>query len=164
MYKPFSDSYMRYDKSSHRYVLTDRYLKEIMNVDIDALIDTSVCIDVYKEKSIFLDRISSVIYSYIYRSCVHYYAKERELAMDRSLRLPILKAMEEQVRYVIFNGDLSLAGGVNVFEGTAIENSRLRRSEIAPIAKDILIGVGIVSIGVPRFQTEIEPHYEEEGY
>lgn len=163
MNTPYSDSYMKYSASEHRYVLTEQFVRERMNIDLEALTDTSVCIDISAEKTVILERISNTVYAYIYRMSPFYYAKERQLAQNAAFRLPLRRAMEEQLRYVIFNGDLSLASGVSVAEDSAIDSKRMREAEIAPLAKDILISAGIVSIAVPRFEREIEPKYEE-GY
>lgn len=164
MKTPYTDNYMRYDASVHRYVLTDEFVLEKMNIVLDELLDTSGGADIANEKAKFLNRISLAIYNYIYRLCPLRYRKERELALDAECRAPLQNAMEEQILYIMFNGDLSLSSGLNAVNGTQLEARRLRQSEIAPMAKDVLAAAKIIQIAVPSHVREIEPRYEEEGY
>ena len=165
MKAPYSDNYMTYDTSEHRYILTDAFVREKMNIELSDLFDTSAATaDIANEKARFLDRVSLMIYGFIYRLCPLRYVKERELALDASCRIPLRQAMAEQIRYIMFNGDLSLYSGVNAVSGTQLEAKRLREGEIAPMAKDVLAAAKILQIAVPPNVREIEPRYEEEWY
>jgi hypothetical protein len=74
-----------------------------------------------------------------------------------------MEAMEEQLIYVMTNGDLSAFNGVNLDTGTAIDPDRMRRAEIAPMARDILTRCGLCSV-VIDYQRDITPDYDGEGY
>lgn len=165
MKAPYSDNYMTYDTTEHRYILTDDFVREKMNVELDDLLDaSSTAADIANEKAKFLDRVSLMVYNFIYRLCPLRYHKERELALDVTCRTPLRQAMAEQIFYIMFNGDLSLYSGVNAVSGTQLEARRLRESEIAPMAKDVLASAKILQLAVPPNVREIEPRYEEEGY
>ena len=165
MKAPYSDNYMTYDMSEHRYILTDAFVREKMNIELSDLFDTSAATaDIANEKARFFDRVSLMIYNFIYRLCPLRYRKERDLALDATYRITLRKAMEEQIRYIMFNGDLSLYSGVNAVSGTQLEAHRLREGEIAPMAKDVLAASGIIRLAVPPNVREIEPRYDEEGY
>ena len=102
-----------------------------------------------------------MVYGHIYRLCPHRYAKERELALRGELRSVLQSAMAEQITYIIFNGDLSLYCAIGSARGDA---DTVRRSEISPMARDILINSDVVRIAVPRGCRDIEPSYEKEDY
>ena len=161
---PVSDRYMAYDANAHRYVLTDAFVCEKMNISLEPLLDNSLSLDLANGKAMLLDRVSAMIYSYIYRLCPLYYYKERELALVEAYREPLMLAMAEQLRYVIFNGDISLASGLDIHGGSALDRRAMRSREIAPMARDILSSAGILQICVPPGVREIEPRYVEEGY
>ena len=160
---PYDDNYMMYDRREHRYVLTENFVREKMNIELSSLMDTSFSVDVTNEARLFLDRVSRTVYGYIYRLCPHRYAKERELAFDEKMRDVLRDAMAEQITYIIFNGDLSLYSGLNA-SGGGTESSRIRSAEIAPIVRDILTNTGVVRIAVPKREREIEPDYVGENY
>ena len=159
MKTPYSDNYMTYDKESHRYVLTNERVIQKMNINLGALLDTPYSVDISAETEQFLDRISRMIYGYIYRVCPHRYAKERELALESEHREHLMSAMEEQIRYVMFNGDLSLYCALDTHVAEAS-----RKGEIAPLARDILASSDIIKMAVPRNSRDIEPQYEKEEY
>ena len=160
----FDSNEMSYNEKKHRYVLTEVCVLEDMNIDLRVVLNTSDVADVANAPKNFLERVSALVYGYIYRHVPFRYKKERELALDDSIRGYICEAMKEQVLYILNNGDLSGIAGVNVETGMGAEQSKLRAAEIAPLAKDILIDSGIVRAFVPYGERDITPRYAEEGY
>lgn len=161
---PYSDNQMTYNERAHRYVLTQECVLEDMNIDLGAVLNTSDVADVAIAQEQFLDRVSRIIYSWIYSVNPLRFRTERELALNESHRPFILEAMKEQVLYILNNGDLTALSGINLDTGITTEESKKRASSIAPLSKDILIDAGIVKAFVPLYEREIVPNYQGEGY
>lgn len=161
---PFADNRMKYDYNKHRYVLTEEHVLESMNIDLRAILNTSMSADMANVVDRLIDRVSFEVYSFIYRVCAFRYETEKTLALDNGARGVILEALEEQLLYILQNGDLAAMSGVNVQTGLAMDKSAKRAAEIAPLAEDVLISSGYVSAIIPRGMRDIIPHYEEEGY
>ena len=161
---PFTDNCMRYDATKHRYVLTESHVLESMNIDLRDVLNTSASADVANEIDRFLDRVSREVYAFIYRTAAFRYSTERILALDTDARPFIQQAMEEQLLYLFQNGDIAAYSGVNLQNGMTIDKLRMRVSEIAPLAYEILMDSGYVCAVIPRCQRDISPHYDEEGY
>lgn len=160
----YSDNYLSYDKLRHRYVLTERYVEEIMNVSLSEILDTSNSVlDVSNIAGILLSRISMQVYNFIYNCTVLKNKCEKRLALDETLRQTLTDAMAEQLIYIINSGDVSAYSGVNVSSGAVINQKDKRLSEIAPIAKDIIINSGIIHCYLTR-ERDIEPTYDEDDY
>lgn len=161
---PYNDTRMRYDMSAHRYVLEESHVLENMNIDLREILNTSASADVANVVGVFLGRISAEVYAHVYRIVAHRYEVERSLAKDAGARELLLRAMEEQLLYVLQNGDLSAFSGLNVATGMAVDKAVMRRAEIAPLAEDALFEIGYINSLVPRFRKDIVPEYDEEGY
>lgn len=161
---PYSDNQMTYNERAHRYVLTTESVLEDMNIDLGVVLNTSDVADVAIAQEQFLDRVSRIIYYWIYSVNPLRFRTERELAMNEPYRPFILEAMKEQVLYILNNGDLTALSGINLDTGMTIEESKKRASSIAPLSKDILIDAGIVKAFVPLYEREIVPNYKGEGY
>lgn len=161
---PFADNRMKYDYNKHQYVLTEEHVLESMNIDLRAILNASMSADMANVVDRLLDRVSFEVYSFIYRVSAFRYATEKILALDDGARIVILEALEEQLLYILQNGDLAAMSGVNVQTGLAMDKSTKRAAEIAPLAEDVLISSGYVRATIPRGMRDIIPHYEEEGY
>ncbi len=161
---PYSDNQMTYNARAHRYVLTRECVLEDMNIDLGAVLNTSDAADTANVPELLLDRVSALIYRYIYRAVPFRYKTERALALEDENRFHILEAMKEQLLYMLNNGDLSGLSGVNLDTGIAIDANRLRDAEMSPIARDILVDSGVVRSYIPRGERDIIPRYVEEGY
>lgn len=160
----FDNDEMSYDARKHRYVLVEECVLEDMNIDLRAVLNTSDVADVANAPQRFLERVSAVVYSYIYRHVPFRYKTERELALNDELRDYICDALKEQLLYILNNGDLTGIAGINVETGMGTDPARMREIEIAPLAKDILIDSGIVRAFIPKGERDIKPKYAEEGY
>lgn len=161
---PYSDNQMTYNERAHRYVLTRECVLEDMNIDLGAVLNTSDAADSANAPELLLERVSALIYRYIYRAVPFRYKTERALALESENRERILEAMKEQLLYMLNNGDLSGLSGVNIDTGVVIDAKRMRDAEISPIARDILVDSGIVRSYIPKFERDIIPRYVEEGY
>ena len=163
--KPYSDDHMIYDAADHRYRLTETYVIQRMNRNLSAILaDHGGASDTANEEDILLDRISRQIYAYCLRCTPTPYKREQMMATDHGKRIAIRDAMAEQLIYVLNNGDLSAFTGVNLDTGATIDPSRMRASEIAPLARDILITHGLASTAFSMYGADITPRYSEEGY
>ena len=160
----YDNNEMFYNKRKHRYVLTEECVLEDMNIDLGVVLNTSDVADVANAASKLLDRVSMLIYGYIYKAVPFRYKTERALALEDENRQPLYDAMKEQLLYMLNNGDFSNLSGINLDNGMVIEQSILRSAEIAPIAKDILIDAGIVRAYIKKNEKDISPSYEQEGY
>lgn len=160
----YDNNEMFYNKRKHRYVLTEECVLEDMNIDLGVVLNTSDVADVANAASKLLDRVSMLIYGYIYKTVPFRYKTERALALEDENRQPLYDAMKEQLLYMLNNGDFSNLSGINLDNGMVIEQSILRGAEIAPIAKDILIDAGIVRAYIKKNEKDISPNYEQEGY
>lgn len=163
--KPKSDDHFTYDASAHRYKLTEQGVLQRLNRNLgDVLAVNGGAFDPRNEPNILLDRVSRQIYGYIYNTTITPKRKERELALNPAYRVPLMEAMEEQLIYVLNNGDLSAYTGINIETGTAIDPARMRAAEIAPLARDVLLTHGLCSPSFSLHDREITPRYSEEGY
>lgn len=162
--KPKSDNHLIYDASVHRYKLTEIGVLQRLNRNLgDVLADNGGAYDPRNEPNIVLDRISRQIYGFIYSHTAAPLRREREMALNPSYRAPLMEAMEEQLIYILTNGDLSAFNGVNLDTGMTVDYDRMRRAEIAPMARDILTRWGLCSV-VIDYQRDIIPDYEGEEY
>jgi hypothetical protein len=162
--KPKSDEIFAYDPSVHRYKLTELGVLQRLNRNLgDVLADNGEASDPRNEPNILLDRVSRQIYGYVLSHTATPYRRERQMALDPAYRVPIMEAMEEQLIYILTNGDLSSFNGVNLDTGMTVDPSRMRQAEIAPMARDILARCGLLSV-VIDFRQGITPDYEGEGY
>lgn len=164
MSRPYSDDKMVYNFEAHRYVLTEEYCSNQLNVNIAEVLNTAGVADIANAPERFLDRISRIIYSYIYSINAFKYETERKIAQTEQCRKPLMNAMGEQVLYTLNNGDFTAIAGVNAQTGATLDKKALRGAEIAPLSKDELINSGIVCAVRPRWLQDIIPLYDEEGY
>ena len=163
--KPYSDPYMRYDLPSHRYVLTSDYVLEKMNRNLsEILAENGSYADKANEAEILLDRVSMLVYDFVYMTTLTPLKKERELALNKRHRNTLMLAMREQLVYLLTNGDVSQFSSVNVDNGAIIDPYAMRQATIAPTAKEILVVGGVVSYAASVGQRDIEPSYDEEEY
>lgn len=162
--KPKSDNHLTYDTAVHRYKLTEQGVLQRLNRNLgDVLAESGEASDPRNEPNILLDRVSRQIYGYVLSHTATPRRRERQMALDPVYRAPIMEAMEEQLIYILTNGDLSAFTGVNLDTGMTVDPTRMRRAEIAPMAQDILARYGLLSV-VIDFQQDITPDYEGEGY
>lgn len=98
---PYSDTYMSYDFTHHRYILTQKDVMENLGIDIEARLTVPNAIPA------LLNRISVKIYSFIHTHNVDNALQDYIIAKTEAGRRIIREAMEEQLIYFLTVGDLS---------------------------------------------------------
>lgn len=169
----YADNYMRYDDQAHRYVLTPSYVAERLNIDLSRRLNSAGSIDRANAPALLLERVSQEVYSYIYEHGAENDLQEYILGTDEQARQMIMHAMGEQVLYIITNGDLGLASGVDGSTMTGAGQSVFAEARVAPNVKALLARslsaykCPIVYLGRFPHCDEIRvklPAYEESGY
>lgn len=161
---PQNDNRMTYDKSHHRYVLTTEDVLTTLNIDLAAeLRQNGLAADEANEAARLLDRVSRLVYSYIYRHADRPRLMERRLALDTALRPIICEAMEEQLLYILANGDLTNVSGINTETGAVVTRDALLTASVSPVAGAVLLDAGLLCVGI-CWEPDIIPDYEEGGY
>lgn len=161
---PTSNNEMTYNQTYHRYVLTQSYVRQSLNIDLTSELNTSDAADIGPAAERFLERVSALVYGWIYSVNPLRYRTERALALTDAYRPFIRDAMKEQLLYILNNGDLSALSGVNIDSGMVIDERILKSARISPIAKEILINADIVKAYIPLYEREIVPNYTGENY
>lgn len=138
---PYDDLYMRYDKRTHRYVLTLKYLTDISGIDVERRTQNNI-----QNQNVInsaLDRISNLIYGYLAR---HNDAQTLKyiIAKCPSARQIIMDAMGAQASYVFSVGDLTLSpkpderaawldmSAENTLNGVEVEETGCVLTNVAP--------------------------------
>ena len=164
-YKPYDDDDMVYDQEYHRYILTPEFVETKLNRDLSSVLnEDSAAIDESAEAGIFLDRVSQQIYDFCMTNTPFPFRRERDMALRSEWRLPIKRAMTEQLVYILNNGDISNELGINIDTGMTLDHREMRRAEIAPRAYDILAMSGMFNLAFRMGDRDIKPKYTEESY
>lgn len=160
---PQNDYAMTYDKSRHRYILTTEDVLVNLNINLHAELRTNgLAADEANEADKLLDRVSRIVYQHIYSHASRPRKMERRLALDPGLRDIIREAMEEQLLYILANGDYTNLSGINTETGAAYTES-IRAATVSPIAGEILMNAGLLFVGID-WLPDITPAYDEEDY
>ncbi len=106
--KPYDDEFMTYNKIKHRYILTTKYLQDVLGVDIEARLSSHSTVNATVVTQSMLDNVSSEVYNYLY---MHNNTKTIQwlVAKCESARNIIMEAMGKQALYTIYNGDLGFS-------------------------------------------------------
>lgn len=118
--QPFDDDSMIYDFDKHRYILTEEYVRQ-MGIDLSLVLNTDFSPVPANVPALFLDRVSKLVYSNIYRYGRSKKDKEYLLACNPELREVIRDAMLERIAYIIDSGDMSTKTGALIQQGTRID-------------------------------------------
>lgn len=169
----YSDTYMIYDSERHRYTLTTAFVSERLNIDLASRLNTAGSIDQSQAAALLLERVSSAVYSYIYAMGIDNTVQEYILGTDEQMRRLIMDAMSEQVLYMLVNGDLGLASGVDAASMSGAGQSLFYDARIAPNTK-ALLERNLTAYGVPivfmarfpiRYGERMKlPSYTEDNY
>lgn len=145
--QPFDDDSMVYDFDKHRYILTEEYVRQ-MGIDLSLVLNTDFSPIPASVPSLFLDRVSKLVYSNIYRYGRSKKEKEYLLACNPELREVIRDAMLERIAYIIDSGDMSTKTGALIQQGIRIDVKDL----IASVEEEtILRSVGLLHRGNYQF-------------
>ena len=147
---PFDDINMTYNKSRHRYVLTLQYANDMRNVDLLAMGDGEMNVNNAADQ--VLEKVSRMIYNYIYRHAWHRYRTERALALEAEHRQVLMDAMGDQLDWMVVNGD-------------TYNNAERDLPGVCPMAHETLAAAGLLFSGNNSGEVkDIDPEYEKEGY
>lgn len=161
---PLSDELMFYDFDEHRYILTPQDILQKLGENLAVRLNKRGVNNVENVAKNFLDQISQDIYNYIFQYNINNKTQEYEIAKTKTGRRLIKKAMEQQVAYVMVNGDLNIYSGVNVRDGRVMEDFSSRA--ISQHAKETLAKI-IPEVGRSILYPDFIggcPSYEEGGF
>lgn len=131
------DNEMFYNLDEHRYVLTPEHMADKYGIQLSDILDADGMIDPERLPEMFLDRVSFILYSYIYLWSSEHDKTEYALSLER-YREGIKKAMGEFCyTWLMNNTDPSV-----FFSGNA-----LRAVEVPPSVQTILLQYGITFRG-----------------
>ena len=135
---PYDDEIMKYDYNAHRYVLTEQGVLTELGENLDLILNASGDANPSTLAKRFLNRVSQVVYSSLYRNTQSEEFIEYILATYPPLRSRVKDMLQAQTLYMLMNGDIGLMSGVNVAKGQAMDINALRgRARIAPEVEDI---------------------------
>ena len=100
---PISDQYMTYDAKTKHYVLTEKDVSDNLGISLESELKTSV----NNVLASFLKQISSHCYTWIHQFNRDTKYQDFILATTEEGRDIIKRAMEQQLIYVLMNGDMS---------------------------------------------------------
>ena len=144
---PYSNEQMTYSTTTHRYTLTEEYVRQ-MGIDLSLVLNTDFSPIPASVPGLFLDRVSKLVYSNIYKYGRSKKEKEYLLACNPELREVIRDAMLERVTYIIDSGDMSTKTGALIQQGTRIDVKDL----VASVEEEaILRSVGLLHRGNYEF-------------
>lgn len=104
---PYDDEYMIFDELTGRYVLTEKYITDVLAVDLDTRITERTTINPQGMKKQLLRLASNHVYNFIHEHNVDNRRQDCFIAKVPSLRKIIMQAMGEQFIYISVVGDLS---------------------------------------------------------
>ena len=101
---PYSDEHMIFDEESKRYVLTSKYVFEVLGVDLEGALSERQAVNAQIMAKQFLTEVSDDIYNYIHLYSANNERQDYLIATIPSLRKIIQKAMGQQFIYSRLNG------------------------------------------------------------
>ena len=153
---PYSDEYMRYDYATHRYVLTLKYVTDVLGIDIQRRVSGGRAVVNQAVINSMLNTASLHVYNYIFNFNSNRRAQQWIIAKCPSAREIIKDAMAQQLAYLMSVGDLTRSPK---------EEDRIAYMDMqAKIILDQTVnetGVPLTSIMAYRF---CPPDYKEGGY
>lgn len=110
---PKDDEYMVYDYKTHRYVLTLKYVTDVLGVDLENRVNSNGAVSGQAVINRILNTASIHVYNYIFEHNINRRAQEWIIAKCPSARDIILNAMGEQFDYILAVGDLTRSADAN---------------------------------------------------
>ena len=166
---PFSDEYMKYDYTRHRYVLTEKGVEVMTGINLRKQVNTAIGQEANLTQY-YLRLISDKIYNFIYSRSDNKTLLEFILAKSQTSRQMLFDAMIAQTVYFVTNGDVSQFAGVNIKNGTVMDRKAIKANSISPDAENILLNTDIPELEgntvlyQGRFYYRDLPTYEAGGY
>lgn len=140
---PYSDEYMIFEEDSKRYVLTSKYVFEVLGVDLEGALSERKAVNAQVMAKQFLTEVSDDIYDFIHSHSFNTDRQDYFIAKAPSLRKIIQKAMGQQFVYSRLNGLL----------GYSVEAEK-QQARVCPKARETLLqivpelGFSILYMGV----------------
>jgi hypothetical protein len=125
---PYSDEYMIFEEDSKRYVLTSKYVFEVLGVDLEGALSERKAVNVQVMVKHFLTEVSDDIYDFIHAHGFNTEKQDYLISKCPSLRKIIQKAMGQQFIYSRLNGLL----------GYSVEAEK-QQAKICPKARETLL-------------------------
>ncbi len=144
---PYSDNEMRYDMTSHRYVLTETGVANGLNLVLQNELNMSGSMNAANEINSFLDEVSEDIYEYIYLHSSNRMLTEYLLAKKPQYREVIKSAMIKQVKYMRLNGNIGDQSGLDFLNGRYMEYDQIDGRRISMRARTVLANAGLLYTG-----------------
>ncbi len=166
---PFSDEYMKYDYTRHRYILTEKGVETFTGINLRKQVNTAIGQEANLVRY-YLRLISDKIYNYIYSRSDNKTLLEFILAKSAVSRQMLFDALTAQTLYFVTNGDVSQFSGVNLKNGTVTKRSLIKENSISPDAESILLNTEIPELNgnsvlyQGRFRYYEVPSYKEGEY
>jgi len=133
---PIDDSDATYNSRTHRYVLTQDYILDLFNDNLDVLTGSSDNADA------LLKEVSRQVYRWMYNQIPNNTRIQLEylIAKDTDYREAIIEAMAEQYRYARVTGGNLIAhqSGLNVESGTVISSEAINNMKVSLEVKQVL--------------------------
>lgn len=104
---PKDSAYMRYDYETHRYVLTLKYVADVLGVDLEKQVNSNGAVNGQAVINRILNTASIHVYNYIFAHNINRQAQEWIIAKCPSAREIVKRAMGEQLFYLLSVGDLT---------------------------------------------------------
>lgn len=104
---PHSDEYMRYDYTTHRYVLTLKYVTDILGIDMQRRVNGGGAVGNQAVINNMLNTASLHVYNYVFNFNSDRQAQQWIMAKCPSAREIIKDAMAQQLAYLMSVGDLT---------------------------------------------------------
>ena len=108
-YNAYDDDYMRYDKVTRRYILTERAIEEKGGIALRERLTASSTLDPTNTINAFLRRVSDLVYGYINDHCINIEKRTQWIASIKRARDILQQAMIQQATFMCINGDLTLS-------------------------------------------------------
>ncbi len=144
---PYSDNEMRYDMTSHRYVLTETGIANGLNLVLQNELNMTGSMNTANEINSFLDEVSEDIYEYIYMHSSNRMLTEYLLAKKPQYREVIKSAMIKQVKYMRLNGNIGDQSGLDFLNGRYMEYDQIDGRRISMRARTVLANAGLLYTG-----------------
>ena len=144
---PFGDEIMKYDYIHHRYVLTKQGVLSELGEDLDIILNTTLVSDVSIMSQRVLDKVSQVVYFYLYQDTMNRDWLEYILATYPPLREWVQEMLQAQLEYVLENNFVNDFSGVNIAKGQTIDVNWLRNrvkiaDQVEQLAYQFVPGLG----------------------
>lgn len=158
---PYDDGVMRYDRVTHRYVLTKEGVFQILGINLDDYIPVADTANQSRCADIALNEVSEDVYDYLYEDCMNIAWRRFELAKSPARRQDVQEMLLRQIRYVCQSGSLRDASGVNLPKNQYIDGFVLKERNVGRAVKSYAENVGLKYIGMFG---GVAPSYEEGDY